>query len=380
MLRREALGFGQGPSSRSHQQVRQPRAGGFTLIELLVVIGIIAVLIGLLLPAVQKVRAAAARISCQNNLKQFGLALHGFHDSNGYLPAGMVTRLDIHDSFHTGFTYLLPYVEGDNIHRLYHFDKQWYDPANYEAVGKQMPLFFCPANRSGGTMDLTPIILQWGGVSMPPFVGASDYVLCKGANAGMGFDPSKIPSKARGLFNISKAVSDAGQDVPAPRFRVRFTDIRDGLSSTFAIGEAAGGNPYYLVADLANPGQPVTEPFVNGPAVMEQAWAAASLGDPAHPWYASILGVTAQFGLSPDPLDEPMNRRPGTPTIIGGDSSGYNVSGRDRVSGFRSMHSGGCNFLYADGSVHFLLQSIDPVPYRALSTYAGGEVVSDANF
>jgi prepilin-type N-terminal cleavage/methylation domain-containing protein/prepilin-type processing-associated H-X9-DG protein len=374
MMRREA--FVSVPGSR-----RRPRPRGFTLIELLVVIAIIAVCIGLLLPAVQKVRAAAARIQCANHLKQFGLALHGFHDSNSYLPAGMVTQLDIQDSFHTGFTYLLPYVEGDNIHRLYQYDKQWYAPANYAAVGQQLPVFFCPANRSRGTMDLSPFISQWG-TPMPPFVGASDFVLCKGANAGLGADPSLIPLGARGLFNISQAdLSVTNTEdlkfAPTPQFRVRLTDIADGLSSTFAIGEAAGGNSTYLVADLDNPGQPVTEPFVNGPAIMDQSWAAASLGDPGHPWYAGILGVTAQFGLSPDPLDEPMNRRPGTPSLIGSDRSGYNVTGRDRISGFRSMHSGGCNFLYADGSVHFVPQTIDPVLYRALSTYAGGEVVTD---
>ena len=101
----------------------------------------------------------------------------------------------------------------------------------------------------------------------------------------------------------------------------------------------------------------------------------ASLGDPAHPWYAGIFGVTAQFGLLPNPVDEPMNRSPGSPTIVGGDTSGYNAAGRDRVSGFRSMHRGGCHFLFADGSVHWLTPSIDPAVYRALSTYAGGDQV-----
>jgi prepilin-type N-terminal cleavage/methylation domain-containing protein len=356
------------------------RQRAFTLVELLVVIAIIGVLIGLLLPALQSARESAARLACQNNLKQFGLALHNYEGDHGYLPAGMVTELDIQDSFHTAFTYLLPYIEQQNIYQLFEFDKQWYDKSNYTAVAQQAPIFFCPSNRDAGALDLTPIIQQWSS-PMPPTVGASDYLLCKGANAGFSGDPGLIPQQVRGLFNVAQAdysVQPGNQVVWAltPRFRVRFTNILDGLSNTIAMGEGAGGNPHFTIEDLNNPGQPVTEPFINGPAVMEQAWAAASLGDKSHPWYAGIFGVTAQFGLPPNPADEPMNRRPGSPTIIGADPSGYNVTGRDRVSGFRSMHRHGCNFLAADGSVHWLNDAIEASVYRALSTYAGGEVVS----
>ena len=119
----------------SFRNVRaRPRRLAFTLVELLVVIAIIAVLIGLLVPAVQKVRESAAKISCQNNLKQLGLALHGFANDNGYLPAGMVTELDIQDSFHTAFTHLLPYIEQDNIFKMVKLDQQWYAKGNYAAV------------------------------------------------------------------------------------------------------------------------------------------------------------------------------------------------------------------------------------------------------
>lgn len=348
---------------------------GFTLVELLLVVAVIGVLIALLLPAVQKARAAAARARCQSNLRQFGIALHGFHDSNGYLPAGVATESDVHDSFHTGFTYLLPYLDHDTIHRLYQYDKHWYDQANYQAVAQQGPIFYCPGNRSSGVIDLAPVIKQWN-CAMPPVVGASDYVLCKGANAGFGLNPAVIPVEARGLFNFTQAEFPqvgAAPLGPVPLFCIRFTDIIDGLSSTFAIGEATGGNAHFAVADINNPAQPALPPFVNGPAPMDQAWGAASFGNLAHPWYAGILGVTAQLGLSPAPGDEPMNRRPGTPTIVGTDSSGYNANGGSRVSGFRSMHPGGCNFLYADGSVHFVAQGITPSAYRALSTYAAGD-------
>jgi prepilin-type N-terminal cleavage/methylation domain-containing protein/prepilin-type processing-associated H-X9-DG protein len=351
----------------------------FTLVELLVVIAIIAVLIGLLIPAVQRVREAAAGASCRNNLKQFGLALNGFAGDYGYLPAGMLTDTNIQDSYHTGFTYLLRYFEQDNVAKMYRFDQQWYLPANYDAVAQQPAVFFCPSNRAQGQMNLAPQIQQFA-AAMPPYVGSCDYIFCKGANAGLYFDANLVPAEVRGLFNMARGYlvdRPGGQQelVPVPKFRIRLMDIQDGTSNTLAIGEGAGGNRAYLVEDLNSPGQPVIEPFVSGPAVMEQAWAAASLGDPSHPWFAGIFGVTAQYGLAPDPRDEPINRRPGSPTVFGNDPSGYNVSGRDRVSGFRSMHQGGCYFLFADGGVRWLAEGIDPAVYRALSTYAGNEVV-----
>jgi prepilin-type processing-associated H-X9-DG protein len=341
---------------------------------LLVVIAIVGTLMGLLVPAVQRVRETANRIRCQSNLKQLGLALHLFHNDRGYLPPGVLTRLDVQDSYYTAFTDLLPYLEQDTVHRLYHYDKPWYDADNYTAVGQQVPLFYCPSNRGRGVINLSPVIQQWG-AAMPPFVGSSDYVLCKGANGSLDGQPTEIPQAARGLFNVVQAdYSDKFGWLPTPRWQVRLTDVSDGTSSTFAIGEGAGGNSYYQVADLNNPTRPVVEPFVGGPAVMDQGWGAASFGDPDHPWYAGILGVTAQYGLAPNPMDEPMNRRPGTPTVVG--------NGRiaDRVSGFRSMHPHGCNFLYADGSVHFVTDTIDPAVYRALSTYSGDEVMPAPDF
>jgi prepilin-type N-terminal cleavage/methylation domain-containing protein/prepilin-type processing-associated H-X9-DG protein len=338
---------------------------GFTLIELLVVLAILAVLVGLLVPAVQKVREAAARVQCLNNLKQLGLALHTYHYDNGSFPPGMYMTSDLQDAWATGYTYLLPYVEQDNLYHLYHFDQPWYAPANYTPVGIEVKLFYCPSNRSRGVIDLTPLVAQWG-AAMPPQAAACDYAFCKGANAGFSTDATRIPPAARGPFDISSSVG--------AQFAVRLGDITDGTSNTFAMGEAAGGTSVYPVGQLGNPDQPATDPLTGQAALLEQSWSAAGLSDNVHPWYGSVFAVTAQFGLDPDPRDEPMNRRPGSPTVTGGDPSGFNRSGRDRVSGFRSRHVGGCNFLFCDGGVRFISQGIDPATYRALSTYAGGEV------
>jgi prepilin-type N-terminal cleavage/methylation domain-containing protein/prepilin-type processing-associated H-X9-DG protein len=343
---------------------------GLTLVEVLVVIALIGVLIGLLMPAVQRVRGAAGLASCGNNLHQLGVALHNYHQNNGCFPPGLTcSGSNISDAEASGYTHLLPYLEQDNVYRLYQFDVPWYMPANYQPVGMPIKVLFCPSNRDNGWMDLAPIAAQWN-TPLPPIAASCDYAFCRGANGALNLDWTRIPLAVRGVFNIRPP--DDG------RLGVRLSDITDGTSTTFAIGEAAGGTPVYQVRDLANPTELAIDPTLGQPIVLEQSWGAAGVGDSGHPWYGSVFAVTAQYGLGPDPRDEPMNRHPCTPTVYGADPRGDGRSGKDFISGFRSLHQGGCNFLYCDGSVHFVSSGIAPFVYRALSTYAGGEAISGA--
>src|SRR5262249_16785203 len=133
-----------------------------TLIEVLVVVAILAALLGLLVPAVQGVREAANRAACSNNLKQLGLALHNYHVAHGYFPPGLTSSVsNICDAEASGFTHLLPYLDQNNVYRMYHFDEPWYRPVNYQAVGLPVAVLFCHSNRDRGVVDLSPIAAAW---------------------------------------------------------------------------------------------------------------------------------------------------------------------------------------------------------------------------
>jgi prepilin-type processing-associated H-X9-DG protein len=212
--------------------------------------------------------------------------------------------------------------------------------------------------------------VQWGW-TLPPQVASCDYAFCKGANAAFSKNPDlTTPPAVRGVFDVRTSLRDG----------VRLLQITDGTSNTFAMGDAAGGNTRYRVRDITDPSQPAIDQLTNLPAVAEQAWGAPSMAQPCIPTYTSIFAGTAQYGLGPDPRDEPMNNPLVAPTIASDESEGDNQNGQDWVSGFRSLHPGGCNFLFCDGSVRFVRQSIRPDVYRALSTYAGGEVIPDGDY
>jgi prepilin-type N-terminal cleavage/methylation domain-containing protein/prepilin-type processing-associated H-X9-DG protein len=340
----------------------------FSLVETIVVIAIIGVMFSLVLAAIPRVRENANRLSCQNNLKQLGISLHNYHAVFDALPPGMVSDGNVSDATATGFTFMLPFLEQDTTFAEYNFSQPWYQPANYTAVGTEIKIFYCPSNRSSGALNLAQIAAEWN-TRLPPLAASCDYAFCKGANASLNSDWTKMPVPVRGVFGI-RGSSEIRQGV-------RFDDIIDGTSNTIAMGDATGGSAQYLVRDLNDPTEPAISTLTGQTVAIEQSWGAAGAGDTNHPWYGSVFAVTAQYGTGASLQSEPMNRRPVSPTVSGGDRFGDNRTGKDTVSGFRSLHIGGCNFLFCDGSVHFIPQTIAGETYMALSTYAGNDEVGE---
>src|SRR5262245_53741281 len=182
------------------------RRSAFTLIELLVVIAIISILIGLLVPAVQKVREAAARLKCSNNLHQLAIAAHSYHDANGALPPGR----DSHSlSTHA---YLLPYVEQDNVFKTINFALDWDDPANAVARAAEVPVFRCPSDPRTAT---------------PPGWAGTNYRACQGSGILWGMPSASGPNSTlpapNGVFYVNS--------------KTRLPGITDGTSNTAAFSE-----------------------------------------------------------------------------------------------------------------------------------------------
>jgi prepilin-type N-terminal cleavage/methylation domain-containing protein/prepilin-type processing-associated H-X9-DG protein len=316
------------------------RRHGLTLIELLVVIAVVAILIGLLLPAVQKVREAASRLKCANNLKQLGLACHNYHDAHNRFPPGAEGPLTpafpqyLQLKHHGLGSHLLAYLEQPALARDYRRDVSWFDPPNQPVVNAQLPVWQCPsapANRvqDGSLPTITP----------PPSDLFNGTAAC-GDYAGMGVIDAGLAST--NLIDLPGGTRDERGHFEGAftinRTR-RLADFLDGTSTTILMAECAGRPQLWRgrrqVPNLLLSGGP---------------WASRNLL-----WgRGATADGTAFFG-----------------------TCAVNCTNDREVYSF---HTGGANVVFADGSVHFLRADIGIRVFAKLVTRDGGEVVSAGDF
>jgi prepilin-type N-terminal cleavage/methylation domain-containing protein/prepilin-type processing-associated H-X9-DG protein len=306
---------------------------GFTLIELLVVIAIIAILIGLLLPAVQKVREAAARVKCQNNLKQIGLAVHNYVDVRRELPPG------VDNSRFAAHAHLLPFIEQDNVYKTIDFTLTAQHVGNNGPRGMVIPIFLCPSD----PQTATPA--GWAG---------NNYLF----NYGPDIWWQRPVTRGPFAMFVDKGVAFPG-------------GIPDGTSNTACFSEHLKGDWSNAVA---TPRSDLINPMGTPPTTADQAVSqcrAADFTNLAYQWRSDCGGYWIQgFHMTMYQHTGPPNDRScGWPSNFGGNNAvSFNAN---------SAHTGGVNVLLCDGSVRFVRDSISLATWRSFGSRDGGEVLAN---
>jgi prepilin-type N-terminal cleavage/methylation domain-containing protein/prepilin-type processing-associated H-X9-DG protein len=337
---------------KAPQGARQQRAG-FTLIELLVVIAIIAILIGLLVPAVQKVREAAARTQCMNNLKQMGLACQAYADVYKRLPTGgegtdfanFPTGPSVFDT-HSTFTVILPYIEQGNVYNRMNLNFLYNDatkaPLNVAAAMNVIPIYICPSSNVSNSADSQGF-------------GRTDY----GATCYTDIDPvtgiRNKATRANGALHVNLV-----KKVPIMTGGSTLLGVTDGTSNTIMIAEDVGRDETYVAA--------YTDPY---DGQLRRFWR----------WAEPDCAYGVSGFIKPYPTGSTYNAGRAinnTPSPIGGSTTTClwapenNCGNNDEIFSF---HTGGAQAVFCDGHVAFMQDSMDPRIVRALVTPTGGETV-----
>jgi prepilin-type N-terminal cleavage/methylation domain-containing protein/prepilin-type processing-associated H-X9-DG protein len=325
---------------------------GFTLIELLVVIAIIGVLIALLLPAVQKVREAANRVKCENNLKQLSLAMHNYHDGKATLPFGSkwdeATNLtgyhapgysnegDWYDD-HGWYTSILPYIEQDNVARIVDYDHSLSNVANEMARRAKVPLFACPS-------DLGLVENEWYSETWARLRG--NYVVNWG-NTNYGQVRKRDPALGNNWVEFGGAPFTFRKGKP-------FGHITDGLSNTLMMSECL------TLRETPGWGGPLSDFQTSLGGQAFEGW---------HPPNSPVPDEIARY------IPE-VNGRVDCSVFNGMPCPSLPALGDSYLQSFaaRSHHEGGVNASLCDGSVRFFSNTVSVDVWRALSTADGGEV------